>query len=252
MTQILHASLSAANEALKEIIAISNSNRVLDKFTHDRLERIAKSSIPIDAAFSYATLGALEAVYGNEELMDSYHKNSIKLCDNVLMRGNYACSLRHVLRLKEASEQARIASSLAESDVNALKEAISFTVQAGEIALAASLVPSYYKLVPTDTSTYEVLMAAADLMKTLGISQEEVMQLIQIACDLLRNKKISYIRQNMNVDEEDGGFLSLCIMLNQNNDEIIALNRLLFEIMLDKVPNQSPRLSVRFGRRRAE
>lgn len=85
MTQKLPAPLLAASKALEEITAIAAVHKPIDKFTHDRLERIAKSSIPVDAAFSYATLGALEAISGNEELMDSYHRNSIQLCNDALM-----------------------------------------------------------------------------------------------------------------------------------------------------------------------
>lgn len=107
MTQHPPAPLLAANKALDEITAIAATHQPPDKFTHDRLERVVKSSIPVDAAFSYSTLGALEAVSGNEELMDSYHKNSIQLCNDALMHRNYACSLVHVSRVREAAEQAR-------------------------------------------------------------------------------------------------------------------------------------------------
>ena len=171
MTQHPTAPLLAANKALDEITAIAATHQPPDKFTHDRLERVVKSSIPVDAAFSYSTLGALEAVSGNEELMD--------------------------------------------------------------------------------TGAYKDLIKAATLQKSAGIADEEVMQLVQIACDFLRSKQVHFVDQELIADEEDEGFLSLTINLNLTNEEIWNFNRQLFEIMLDKVPNQSPHLSVRFGRSHA-
>jgi len=251
MTQQSSAPLLAANKALDEITAIAATHQPPDKFTHDRLERVVKSSIPVDAAFSYSTLGALEAVSGNEELMDSYHKNSIQLCNDVLMHRNYACSLLHVSRVKEAAEQARIAASLADGDLEAIQTAINYTAHSGEITMSASLVETYRKFAPTDTGAYEDLIKAATLQKSAGIADEEVMQLVQIACDFLRSKQVYFVNQELIADLEDEGFLSLCINLNLTNEEIWNFNRQLFEIMLDKVPNQSPHLSVRFGRSHA-
>jgi len=251
MTQQLSAALLAANKALDEINAIAETHQPPDKFTHDRLERVAKSSIPIDAAFSYATLGALEAVSGNEELMDGYHKNSIQLCNDVLMHRNYACSLHHVSRVREAAEQARISASLGAGDLVAIQTAISYTAHSGGITMAASLVETYKKLAPTDTGAYEDLIKAALMQKNAGIADEEIMQLVQIACDFLRSKQVYFVDQELIADQEDEGFLSLCINLNLTNEEIWNFNRQLFEIMLDQVPNQSPHLSVRFGRSHA-
>ena len=248
MTQQSLAPLLAANKVLDEIIAIASTHQSLDQFTHDRLERAAKSSIPIDAAFSYATLGALEAVSGNEELMDSYHINSIQLCNNALMHRNYAGSLHHVSRVREAAEQAQIAASLAEGDIEEVRSAIRFTEQCGGITMATSFVDTYKKLAPTDTGAYTNLIKAALVQKTVGITDEEIMQLVQIACDLLRSKQTHFVDQELVVDEEDEGFISLCINLNLTNEEIWDFNRQLFETMLDRVPKQSPYLSVRFGR----
>lgn len=251
MTQQPPAALLAANKVLDEINAIAATHRPPDKFTHDRLERVAKSSIPIDAAFSYATLGALEAVSGNEDLMDSHHKNSIQLSSDALTHRNYACSLHHVLRVKEAAEQARIAASLDEGDIVSIQTAINNTAESGGITMAASLVQTYRKLAPSDTGAYEDLIKAASMQKAAGIADEEIMQLVQITCDFLRSKKIHFVDQELIADEEDEGFLSLHINLNLTNEEIWNFNRQLFEIMLDQVPNQSPHLSVRFGRSRA-
>ncbi len=251
MTQLPPAPLLAANKALDEINAIAATHQPPDKFTHDRLERVARSSIPIDAAFSYATLGALEAVSGNEELMDSYHKNSIHLRSDVLTHRNYACSLIHVSRVREAAEQARIAASLSDGDLVAIQTAIDHTAESGGITMAASLVENYRKLAPMDTGAYADLIKAASMQKTVGIADEEIMQLVQIACDFLRSKQVHFVNQELIADEEDEGFLSLTINLNLTNEEIWNLNRQLFEIMLDQVPNQSSHLSVRFGRSRA-
>ncbi len=251
MTQQPPAPLLAANKALDEINAIAATHQHTDKFTHDRLERVAKSSIPIDAAFSYATLGALEAISGNEELMDSYHKNSIQLCSDALTHRNYACSLHHVSRVKEAAEQARIAASLDNGDLVSIQTAISYTAESGEITMAASLVETYRKLAPTDTGAYADLINAASMQKTAGIADEEIMQLVQIACDFLRSKHVHFVDQELIADEEDEGFLSLRINLNLTNEEVWNFNRQLFEIMLEQVPNQSPHLSVRFGRSHA-
>lgn len=250
MTQKPSAAL-AANKVLDEIIAIAQTHQPPDKFTHDRLEREAKSSISADAAFSYATLGALEAISGNEELMDSYHKNSIKLSNSSHMHMNYAGSLNHVLRLKEAGEQARIGASLAPDDIEAIKKAINYSVQAGRITTAASLVGTYKKLSPVDTDSFEYILKASSMLKTAGINEDEIVQLFQIACDFLRSKKIYFLAQDMITDEEDEGYISLCLNLNLTNEEIWNFNRQLFEIMLEQVPNQSPNLSVRFGRSRA-
>ncbi|MDP2878651.1 MAG: hypothetical protein Q8N74_03865 [Sulfuricella sp.] len=251
MTQQSSAPLLAANKALDEITAIAATHLPPDKFTHDRLERTIKSSIPIDAAFGYATLGALEAVSGNEELMDSYHQNSIQLCNDVLMHRNYACSLLHVSRVREAADQARIAASLGDGDLEAIQTAINYTAQSGGITMADSLVETYRKLAPTDAGAYADLIKAATMQKNTGIADEEIMQLVQIACDFLRSKQVHFVDQELIADEEDEGFLSLCINLNLTNEEIWNFNRQLFEIMLDQVPNQSPHLSVRFGRNRA-
>lgn len=257
MTQITSApaQLLAANKALEEITAISSTHQRPDKFTHDRLERAAKSSISIDAAFSYATLGALEAVSGNEDLMDSYHKNSIRLSNDALMHRNYACSLLHVLRVVEAAEQARIAASLAVGEIDLLKTAIFYTVASGGIMMATSLVESYRKLAPADDGSYDYLIKAASIQKNAGITDEEVTQLVQIACDFLRSKHIYYVDPALGIDEEDGDedgkLLSLCMNLKLTNKEVWNLNRQLFEIMLDRIPNQSPFLSVRFGRSHA-
>lgn len=251
MTQQSSAPLLAANKALDEITAIAATHQPPDKFTHDRLERAIKSSIPVDAAFGYATLGALEAVSGDEELMDSHHQNSIQLCNDVLMHRNYACSLLHVSRIREAAEQARIAASLVDGDLDAIQTAINYTAQSGGIAMATSLVETYRKLAPTDAGTYADLIKAATMQKNTGVADEEIMQLVQIACDFLRSKQVHFVDQELIADEEDEGFLSLCINLNLPNEEIWNFNRQLFEIMLDQVPNQSPHLSVRFGRNRA-
>lgn len=250
MTQQPPVPLLAASKALDEITAIAATHQPPDKFTHDRLERAAKSSISFDAAFSYATLGALEAISGNEELMDSYHKNSIQLCNDVLMHRNYACSLLHVSRVREAAEQARIAASLGDGDLGAIQTAIIYTAHSGAITMAASLVETYKKLAPMDTGAYKDLIKAASMQKTAGIADEEIMQLVQIACDFLRSKQVHFVDQELIADEEDEGFLSLCINLNLTNEEIWNFNRQLFEIMLDQVPNQSSHLSVRFGRSR--
>ena len=248
MTQQTPLPLLAANKALDEINAIAATHQPPDKFTHDRLERVAKSSISIDAAFSYATLGALEAVSGNEELMDSYHKNSIQLCSDVLTHRNYACSLHHVSRVREAADQARIAASLDDGDLVSIQTAITYTAESGEITMAASLVETYKKLAPADNSAYADLIKAVSMQKKAGIADEEVMHLVQIACDFLRSKQAHFVDQELIADEEDEGFLSLRINLNLTNEEIWNFNRQLFEIMLDKMPNQSPHLSVRFGR----
>lgn len=251
MNQQLPAPLLAANKALDEIAAIAATHQSPDKFTHDRLERVAKSSIPIDAAFSYATLGALEAVSGNEELMDSYHQNSIKLRNDVLMHKNYAGSLSHVSRVREAAEQARIALSMVDGDLDAIQSAIFYTVESGGITMAASLVETYRKLAPTDTGAYEDLIKAAAMQKHAGIADDEIMQLVQIACDFLRSKQVHFVDQELIADDEDEGFLSLLINLNLPNEEVWDFNRQLFEIMLDQVPHQSSHLSVRFGRSHA-
>lgn len=251
MNQPSSAPLLAANKALDEITAIAATHQPPDKFTHDRLERAAKSSISTDAAFSYATLGALEAVSGNEELMDNYHNNSIQLCSDALTHRNYACSLHLVSRIREAAEHARIAASLADGDLVGIQTAISYTAHSGEITMAASLVETYKKLAPTDTGAYDDLIKAASMQKNAGIADEEIMQLVQIACDFLRSKKIHFVDQELIADEEDEGFLSLRINLNLTNEEIWNFNRQLFEILLEQVPNQSPHLSVRFGRSRA-
>ena len=251
MTQQPPAALLAASKALDEITAIAATHQPPDKFTHDRLERAAKSSIPTDAAFSYVTLGALEAVSGNEELMDNYHKNSIQLRNDALTHRNYAGSLHHVSRVKEAAEQARIAASLAAGDLDVVQKAINYSAQSGGITMAASLVETYRKLAPTDTGAYADLIKAALMQKNAGIADEEIMQLVQIACDFLRSKQVHFVDQELIADQEDEGFLSLCINLDLPNKEIWNFNRQLFEIMLDKVPNQSPHLSVRFGRSRA-
>lgn len=251
MTQQTPLPLLAANKALDEINAIAATHQPPDKFTHDRLERVAKSSISIDAAFSYATLGALEAVSGNEELMDSYHKNSIQLCSDVLTHRNYACSLHHVSRVREAADQARIAASLDDGDLVSIQTAINYTAHSGEITMAASLVETYKKLAPADNGAYADLIKAVSMQKKAGIADEEVMQLVQIACDFLRSKQAHFVDQELIANEEDEGFLSLCINLNLTNEEIWNFNRQLFEIMLDQVPNQSSHLSVRFGRSRA-
>ena len=251
MTQHPPAPLLAASKALDEITSISATHQPPDKFTHDRLERAIKSSISADAAFSYATLGALEAVSGNEELMDSYHKNSIQLRNDALMHRNYACSLLHVSRVREAAEQARIAASLADGDLAVIQTAIVHTAYSGEITMAASLVEIYRKLAPTDTGTYQDITNAASMQKIAGIADEEIKQLVQIACDFLRSKQVHFVDQELIADQEDDGFLSLCIYLNLTNEEVWNFNRQLFEIMLDKVPNQSPHLSVRFARSHA-
>lgn len=251
MTQHPPVPLLAASKALDEITAIAATHQPPDKFTHDRLERTIKSSIPVDAAFSYATLGALEAISGNEELMDSYHKNSIQLCNTTLTRVNYAGSLHHVLRVREAAEQARIALSLAPDDLEVIQKAIIYTAHSGEITMAASLVETYRKLAPADSGAYKDLIKAATMQKSAGIADEEVMQLVQIACDFLRSKQVHFVNQELVADEEDEGFLSLCINLNLTNEEVWNFNRQLFEIMLEQVPNQSPHLSVRFGRSHA-
>jgi len=251
MIQQPPAPLLAANKALDEINAIAATHQPPDKFTHDRLERAAKSSISIDAAFGYATLGALEAVSGNEELMDSYHKNSIQLSNDALTHRNYACSLHLVSRIREAAEHARIAASLADGDLVGIQTAISYTAHSGEITMAASLVETYRKLAPTDAAAYDDLIKTASMQKKTGIADEEIMKLVQIACDFVRSKQIHFVDQELIADQEDEGFLSLCINLNLTNEEIWNFNRQLFEIMLDKVPNQSPHLSVRFGRSHA-
>ena len=251
MTQTPSAAPLAASRALEEIIAIAQTHQPPDKFTHDRLEREAKSSISINAPFSYATLGALESISGNEELMDSYHKNSIKLSNSSHMHMNYAGSLNQVLRLKEAAEQARIGASLAPDDLEATRKAIKYTLQSGGITMAASMVDAYRKLSPTDASSYEHLLKTSSLLKTARIDDDEIIQLFQITCDFLRNKKIYHTEQDIITDEEEEGFISLCFNLNLTNEEIWNLNRHLFEIMFDQVPNQSPNLSVRFGRSHA-
>lgn len=117
--------------------------------------------------------------------------------------------------------------------------------------MATSLVETYRKLAPTDTGAYADLIKAATMQKNTGIADEEIIQLVQIACDFLRSKQVHFVDQELVADEEDEGFLSLCINLNLPNEEIWNFNRQLFEIMLDQVPNQSPHLSVRFGRNRA-
>jgi hypothetical protein len=89
------------------------------------------------------------------------------------------------------------------------------------------------------------------MQKTLGISDEEIMRLVQIACDFLRGKQMHYIYQELIADEGDEGFLSLCLNLDLTNEEVWDFNRQLFEIMLDQVPDQTSRLSVRFGRSNA-
>lgn len=249
MTQPPSTPLLAANKALDEIIAIAETHQPMDKFTHDRLEREAKSSISTDAAFSYATLGALEAVFGNEELMDMYHRNSIKLSSNYqLVYENYAGSLHHVLRFKEAAENARLAASLAPDDLNIVAKAINYTVHSGEISMAASMVGNYTKLTPENPDAYEDLIKAVSLQKKNGIADQEIIQLVQIACDFLRSKQFYFVGQELIVDDEDDGFLSFCVNLNLTNEEVWNFNRQLFEIMLDKVPDQSPSLSVRFSR----
>lgn len=251
MTQQPPVPLLAANKALDEIISIAKTHQPLDKFTYERLERAAKSSIQTNAAISYVTLGALEAVAGNEEKMDGYHKNAISLSNNAFTRENYAGSLYHVSRVKEAAEQARIAASLAADDINILKKAILITKHSGGITMATSLVETYKKLVPTDSVTFESLVKAASMQKTTGVADEEIMQLTQIAYDFLRSKQLHFVNHELIADEDDEGFLSLRIGLNLANEEIWNLNRQLFEIMLDQVPTQSPHLSVRFGRSHA-
>jgi hypothetical protein len=251
MTQKPSAALLAASKALDEIIALASTHQRPDKFTHERLEREAKSSISTEAAFSYATLGALEAISGNEPLMDMYHQNSIKLCSNSHMHMNYAGSLHHVLRLIEAAKYARIGASLAPDDLEAIQKAINYTTQSGGITMAASLVETYKKLNPSDTGGYDFLIKPSSLQKITGISDEEIMQLVQIAADFLRNKNVNFTEQELITDDDDEGFISLCFNLNLSNEEIWNLNRQLFEIMLDQVPNQSPYLSVRFGRSHA-
>lgn len=243
--------LLAANKVLDEIAAIAATHQPPDKSTHDRLERAARKFIPIDAAFSYATLGALEAVSGNEKLMDSYHQNSIQLCDDPLMHLNYARSLYQFSRVREAAEQARIAASLADDDLDAMHDAISYTFESGGVAMAASLLETCKKLVPLDDDAYQDLIMAATVQKNTDITDEEIMPLVQIACDFLRAKQMHFVDQELIVDEEDEGFLSLCFNLNLPNDEVWHLNRQLFEVMLDLMPDQPRRLSVRFARSRA-
>jgi hypothetical protein len=251
MTQKPSAAILAASKALDEIIALSTTHQRPDKFTHDRLERDARSSISSESAFSYATLGALESISGNEQLMDKYHKNSIQLCSNSLMHMNYAGSLHYVLRFIEAAEYARIGASLAPDDLEAIEKAINYTIHSGGIAMATSLLETYKKLKPSDTGSYDYLIKASLLQKTIGVADEEIMRLVQIAGDFLRHKNVDFIEQELIVDEDDEGFISLCFNLNLTNEEIWNLNRQLFEIMLDQVPNQSPHLSVRFGRSHA-
>lgn len=240
----------AANKALEEIIALSKKCQQPDRFTHDRLERAIRSSIPFDAAISYSVLGALEATSGNEALMDEYHRNSIKLSNSPLMHRNYAASLCLFLRLREAAEQSRLEASLAPGDITAIRNAISNTAISGEITGTLGLIQTYRKLVPEDERSYVNVVNAASLQEKVGITDEEIMKLVQLATDFLRSKKIYRFTQTIDADFDDEGFISLCMNLNLSNEEVWNLNRQLFEIMVEQVPDQSPQLSVRFERNR--
>lgn len=83
--------------------------------------------------------------------------------------------------------------------------------------MAASLVETYRKFVPTDTDAYQDLIKAASVQMNICVADEEIMHLVQIACSFLRNKQIHFVGQKLIVDEEDEGFLSLCINLNLSN-----------------------------------
>lgn len=240
----------AAIKVLKEVSALAAKRTAPDEFTFRRLEREARSSLQQDPSFAYTALGALNAVSGNEELMRKNHTNAISNRDDFDARNNYAISLQYMGFIHEAAEEYRLLVSRDESNLVALQEAISRTWQSGEVIRATELRSKHSKLMHSSNSEdYLNLNIAANLQMKLGITDEQISNLVKIACHYSRQHHISIIGFALETDaNDDYETLSLCMLLDMSNKEIWQHNKQVFEIMMDKVPEQSAHLSVRFDR----
>ena len=196
---------TAASELLDRIAAAAKRPDI-SEFELQRFEADAKRLLKVDAAGAHQALGAIASLRFDVEGVKQHHEAAIKLTSDVAARLNYAVSLENVALYSEAAARFLEPVKVEPENLLFLSHAITSHLLAGKIAKAAELVAKYRRLTPDATADKE--FDAAESVKTLfekhEIPESELMQALEIAYDVVRQRRLRLDETSIHVERQNG------------------------------------------------
>lgn len=241
-----------ASDLLKQLERWFDAGVEIDDFERVRFKRNAEALMRVNAAEAHSALGGLAALCWDIAGARDHVRACTRIDPSAVNFGNAAISLRQVALMREASEYAANAATIAPIDVDLQDKAVSLLVAAGKINQALAVF---------DQAKARGLKVDADglnmselrtMLPSVGVDQEELERELECAYQVLRNNRLRPASWEIKECSDPDGGSTVVFTVSVSDDDLdeIALDAELAVLLADEPGWDPTRLSVEFERMR--
>jgi hypothetical protein len=202
-----------AEEIMQQLEPFMDQVVKLDAFTLQRLKREAIQNRATDPWASSVAVGMIGVLEWDEHAVEKSFQNALSMRSDEQTRTHYATSLQLIGKYVEAASQARLASEMAPTNLSLLSRAISYSLTAGLLTMAAELVHQYNLRSPgRPYETGFVIDQANEILRSQEINETLVVECNRIAFEILRTKKVAFSSTQFEADSQDGYIMHYIIL----------------------------------------
>lgn len=235
-----------ASTALFKRLSDAASRDVPSEFEVRRLKQDAEPLMASDPGEAHQILGGLATIERDEEAMRSHHEQALRFDHRPSAYSNYAISLQRFGRFSEAVTFALIAAEAQPENLALLRRVLRYHVFSGNLTAAVAAAETLRRRAPEDSDP--MIKMSEDIKRILeirGIDESEWRQSVEIAFDLLAERKLGYTRTDMRVFDEPGEEgVTLYILVDLPIEAAVELDCDLSSRLAERLPVMHSHLSV--------
>ncbi|QDG73538.1 hypothetical protein [Janthinobacterium tructae] len=232
--------LTKIQDALEKLSPYMDLRTPIDEMTLRRIKNDVVKNMAVDPYLGSVALGNIALLEWNEAEVSAQYANVLRLRNNCESRAYFAMALQVLGKFEEASYYAREASKLAPTDLGLFREAILYTFNSGQFAVAASLCEDYKMRSPAQPyPDEEAIFSACKAMSKAGLDEALLVKCNSIAFELLRERRTAYASTTVESDLQDGCIIYF-IKLDESVEKVDELDRELGERLFDRIPEFDP------------
>jgi tetratricopeptide (TPR) repeat protein len=195
-----------AQQLLKQISQLSREDEK-NEIKMRRLRNEAESLVKqFGQANDYIALGAIDTILNNPlRVRESFNQGLSKYPNDSQLQSNYAVSLDKLGFVSEAMDYAQRAYTLHQGDLLLLNHLIGHCIQSGHLTAAQHWLEQWQRLQPNKPHGYlDFVEKARELLLNFKVSDEAVVELIQIAYAVLHDNGIYYIpKKTLSIEQDE-------------------------------------------------
>ncbi|GEM_PF-2549750 len=212
----------------------------IDTFTLKRYKREAISNLHADPYAGHIALSMIALLEWDQEGMETSHRAALGIRNDSFTHAHYANLLMLIGRFQEALDELRIAINMEPGNLTYLRKGIASAESAGNFREAIKLHTLLIERDPgKNTNIKETTMSLSTMLEANGISEDVVVKSNAIAFEILRRKRLRFLRTRIHADIQDN-YAMLYIDLDADEDVIEKIDEELGIELFDKVPEFNP------------